>query len=193
MRTAWHGRIRWRQTFAGMILAVAALTATGCAHAISEALRGQADTAISFSQLLRDPEAYKDRIVILGGELLQVENTQDGTLLEVLQRPLGPYERPLLGDRTDGRYMALCSRYLDAEVYQKGREITLAGRVLGKHQGRIGQMAYTYPLISCLELHLWTQAETVPYGYDPYPWWRWDPWLWDPWYRRPYGHPFLRP
>ena len=179
--------MRWLWCFRVWAWAALAFASLGCAHTISEPLRQQADTTVTLMQLRETPEAYKDRIVILAGEILQTQNTRDGTLLEILQKPMNAYERPLRVDQTQGRYMALCGHYLDAAIYKKGREITIAGRVLGTRKGRVGEVEYTYPLISCLELHLWAEPVPTPYLYDPYPWW-----YWDPWYRRPYFYPYWR-
>ncbi|HEY7490865.1 MAG TPA: Slp family lipoprotein [Candidatus Tectomicrobia bacterium] len=181
--------MKWWQRLGliGLIGAVM-LAGAGCAHTISEGIRRQADTTISFTQLRANPEAYKGRMVILGGQILQPQNVQEGTLLEVLQKPLDAYERPLLTDSTEGRFMVLCSTYLDPAVYAKGREVTVAGRVLGTRTGPVGEVQYTYPLIDCLELHLWPQLVQVTPQYAPYP-----PWYWDPWYWRPYRRPFWRP
>lgn len=169
---------------AGMIsmLCVVTLTAVGCAHHISDTMRREADRTLSFAQLRADPEAFRDHTVILGGEILRCDNMQEGTLLEILQKPLDGYEKPQLTDLTEGRFMARCADYLDPAVYKRGREITIAGRVLGARKGRIGEGEYTYPLISCLEVYLW--PETVrPLPYEPYPWWYWDsPWFWTPYY-----------
>jgi outer membrane lipoprotein len=71
----------------------------------------------------------------------------------------------------------------------------VAGRVLGARTGKVGEIEYTYPLISCLELHLWPQRIPGPQRYEPYPWWYWGPpWYWPPpWYWRPYRYPFWGP
>ena len=182
--------VQWWQKLSVCGLVVLAALASGCAHTISQPIREQADPTVSFGQLQANPEAYKGRIVILGGEIQQTRNSPEGTLLEVVQKPLDAAERPFLTDRTGGRFMALCERYLDPAVYTKGRGITVAGRVLGARTGQIGELDYTYPLLSCLELHLWPQALPVPrYYYYGYPW---DPW-WDPWYWRPYYYRYWGP
>lgn len=192
LKSELHMRRRQRLGVIGLI-GLVALAGAGCVHTISDAVRRQADTAISFAQLRANPEAYKGRTVILGGQLIQVHNVPEGTLLEVLHKPLDAYERPLLTDRTEGRFMVLCDGYLDPAVYAQGREITVAGRVLGWRTGPVGELEYAYPLLSCLELHLWPRLVPATPRYAPYPWWYWDPWYWDPWYRRPYHHPFWRP
>ncbi len=178
----------WQRLPIGMLVL---LSLWGCAHTISESVRQEALSGVSLQQIREKPDAYRDRVVILGGEIIQARNQPGGTLLEVLQKPLDAYEKPRLSDRTEGRFMVQCDRYLDPAVYAPGREVTVAGRVLGVRTGKVGEMDYTYPLISCLELHLW--PERRPPGYAPYPWWYRDPWYWDPWYRHGWYHPFWRP
>jgi outer membrane lipoprotein len=156
----------------------------GCAHTISQTVREQAEPPVPFAQLRASPEAYQDRMVILGGEIIQTHNVPEGTLLEVLQKPLDAAERPLLTDYTEGRFMALCERYLDPAVYAKGRNITVAGRVLGTRTGQVGELEYTYPLIACAELHLWPPVAPVtpyyayPWYWGPYRFWGYPYWWW---------------
>jgi outer membrane lipoprotein len=178
--------MQWWQKFSGCgLIVLIALAAAGCAHTISQPVREQAEPPVPFAQLRDNPDAYKERTVILGGEVVQTQNVSEGTLLEVVQKPLDAAERPLLTDHTDGRFMALCDRYLDPAVYAQGRDLTVAGRVLGTRTGQIGELTYTYPLISCVELHLWPRYVSAPGYYYAYPWF-WDPWYWDPWYWHPY-------
>jgi len=164
-----------------------AALAAGCVHTISQPVREQADRTVSLQQLQKNPESYTDRMVILGGEIQQTQNSPEGTLLEIVQKPLDAAERPLITDYTDGRFMALCERYLDPAVYAQGREVTVAGRVLGTRPGHVGALDYTYPLVSCVELHLWPQANRYFYAYPAWYWnpWYWDPWYWDVWYWQP--------
>jgi len=175
--------MRWWQWF---VWGLAALLGAGCSHALSPAVRQQIDTTLSLTQLRTSPEAYKDRIVMLGGEILSTNNLTEGTLLEVLQKPLDATDRPLATDRTEGRFMALCEGYLDPAIYSKGRLVTLAGRVLGTRTNTVGEITYVYPLLACLEVHLWPLVPDTrtlyPYDY----WWPWYPAYW--W--RPY--PFYR-
>ena len=182
-------RTRRSQLGLGGLLGLIAILGMGCAHAISESLRAQAEPMIPFAQLRTNPEAYKDRTVVLGGEILNTDNLRDGTRLEVLQKPLDRSEAPQVSDDTGGRFMALCQDYLDPAVYAKGRRVTVAGRVLGSFTGKVGEVDYVYPLISCEETRLWPRAVALPYGY-------YDPWYWPPYpyaFRRPYYRwPYFR-
>ena len=96
---------------------LAARLSAGCRHALSSAVRQQIDTTLSLTQLRTTPAAYKDRIMMLGGDILSTRHLTQGTLFEVLQKPLDATDRPLDMDRTEGRFMALCEGYLDPEVY----------------------------------------------------------------------------
>ena len=178
---------RWRKQFLlAALLGFVILLGAGCAHTVSETLRQQADMTLSFAQLRANPDAYTDRTVILGGEILDTRLTQEGTVLEVLHKPLDRYERPRLVGHTEGRFMVRCERYLDPVIYKPEREITVAGRVLGRRQGTVGEVEYVYPLISCIELHLWSEPLQA-FPYEPYPWWYWDPWYrMHPWHWRPH-------
>jgi outer membrane lipoprotein len=182
----WTG---WSHCGLWGLMGLMALLGIGCAHAISKTMRVQAEPPIPFAQLRANPEAYKDRTVILGGEILQTHNLREGTRLEVLQKPIDRSQAPLTTDSTGGRFMALCDDYLDPAVYAPGRRITVAGRVLGSYTGKVGEVDYVYPLIACQEKHLWPQVVAVPRGYYSYPWWYWDPYV-HPWYWRPYRYRF---
>lgn len=158
------------------------LPSLGCTHVISDSLRRQAETSVSLSEVRARPEAYRDRLVILGGDIARVRNTPEGTLLEVVQKPLDASGAPQVTDRTAGRFLALCAEYLDPAVYAPERRITVAGRLQGTRTAPLDEIEYTYPVVSCLELHLWPEpVQVVP----RYPLWYWD----DPWYwPQPYFH-----
>jgi outer membrane lipoprotein len=165
-----------------------ALIGMGCTHVISETVRQQAQPPVAFAELRTNPEALKGRTVILGGEILHTSNLREGTRLEILQRPLSNSEIPQLTDTTGGRFMALCKDYLDPAVYAPQRRITVAGQVLGSYTGKVGEVDYTYPLISCEETHLFPTASAEFRGYASYPWWYRDPYFypyafWGPYWR----------
>ena len=102
---------------------------------------------------------------MLRGDIVSIRKLTEGTLLEVLQKPLDAT------DQTERRFMALCERYLDPAVYSKGRQVPLAGRVLGTRTDTVGEIPYVYPLLACLEVYLWPPMPDTrtlyPYGY----WW----------------------
>ncbi len=153
-----------------ILLGLVCLSSLGCQHAISEALRQQAEPPVSFEALRQDPEAFEGRTVILGGDILKTKNAKQQTSIEILQKPLDRYEAPLLTDQTAGRFIAQCQTYLDPAIYDKGRQITIAGKVLGRIEGQVGEAEYLYPAVSCIEMHLWPQAsQDIAYPTAPPP------------------------
>jgi len=158
-----------------------------CAHVISKDLRVAADPHLSFRQIGHDPNAYRGRTVIWGGEIIDTINQGDGsTLVEVLERPLGWRGEPDRSSPSEGRFLIQDEKYLDPYIYRKGREITVAGEILGERKRPVGQTDYRYPLISNKQLYLWPV-----YYYAPYPHSYYGPWGYPypgyPWWGYPYG------
>jgi outer membrane lipoprotein len=177
-----------------MFIGWLALAGMGCTHVISETVRQQAQPLVSFTELRTNPEALKGRTVILGGEILQTTNLRDGTRIEVLQRPLSGSEAPKLTDASGGRFMAFCKEYLDPAIYAQQRRITVAGQVLGRFSGKVGEVDYTYPMISCEETHLLPTASVEALRYAAYPWWYGAPYYYYyPWVVGPYPYAFWGP
>lgn len=136
---------------------------------ISKQLRAQADKKLTFHQVFQNPEAYKGKIVIWGGEVVETINQKDGTtLIIVLQRPLDWTEEPEFR-RSEGRFIILVQGYIDPYVFRRGRRITVAGEILGKKVMRLGELEYPYPLLLSKQIYLWGQYYYYPYPY-PYYW-----------------------
>jgi outer membrane lipoprotein len=142
----------------------------GCAHTISPEMRQRARTDLTFQEVLQNPMAYIGSTVIWGGVIIETLNRSDGTIITVLETPLDYQEMPTDAVNSRGRFIAKVSQYLDSEVYQKGRKITLAGDIIGKETGPVGEIQYTYPVVQVKELHLWRERAM---GYYPYPYY-WD-------------------
>lgn len=168
---------------------------SGCAPVISRGILQQVDPTVTFQRVMKNPDAYQGKIVVWGGVIMSASNLKEGTLIEVLQKPLGFRKRPTEGDESDGRFLALYHGYLDTAIFAKGREVTVAGTILGERTKRLGEIDYHYPLMAIREIHLWKRYdEPQPPYYYPYPypygyWGRFGYWPYGPfWYS--YGYPF---
>jgi outer membrane lipoprotein len=133
----------------------------GCAHVVSKELREKAEE-IAPTALFKDPDAYKGRLVILGGLIVSSINTKEGTYIEVVQKPLDYRGRPSDTDTSHGRFIIFYDEYLDTAIYCQGREITAAGEVMGKRMRPLGEIQYPYLLIKSRELHLFEPRYPVP-------------------------------
>ncbi len=135
---------------------------SSCAHVVSPGLREQADKEITAQALFSNPDAYRGKLVILGGTIARATNTEKGTYIEVVQKPLDYRGMPKDTDATYGRFLILYNGYLDAAIYSRGREVTVAGEVLGKTVRPLDEIQYTYPLIKSRELYLLEPGRTLP-------------------------------
>lgn len=172
-----------------LLMLSAFLLLSGCAHVMSEKARSLVDRTIPFSRLRADPDSFIGRYVMLGGIIAGVRNEKDGSLLEVVQSPLGSDDMPEEASHASGgRFLAVTPEFLDPLVYKAERRITLIGQVRGKQNRPLDTLDYTYPVISIMEMHVWKKSETDPAPYPP-PGYFYDPFWWGPppWYlRRPY-------
>ena len=154
----------------------------GCVSVISTDVLQKVNRNIAFSDLMKNPLHYKGEMVLLGGVIVQVTNMQDGSLLEVYQTEIDFQDRPIHPDVSEGRFMAWDNGFLDNEIYEKGREVTIAGTVLGERTKKIGELIYHYPYLSIREIHLWKKEEEPrpiepSFWYPmPGPWRPWGPW-----------------
>lgn len=82
--------------------------------------------------LLKNPDAYRGKIAILGGIIVNSANTEEGTYIEVVQKPLDYQDRIKDTDLSSGRFLILYEGHLNAATYSKERGVTVAGEVIGK-------------------------------------------------------------
>ncbi len=170
-----------------LVVLLSLFVASGCAHVISPEVRQAMKRDLSFPLVLQDPDSFQGEMVIWGGVIIETQNLTNGTSLTLLEAPLDSQGFPEDAEHSRGRFMARTSAYLDPEVYQKGRKVTVAGEVVGKEVRALGETQYRYPVLSVRELHLWKEPERV-YGwpYGPYYWgpplWYWDWWWYPHWH-----------
>ncbi len=108
------------------------LLTAGCAHYISAQSRAAVDRAITFSQLRRNPDAYMEKTVMLGGVIMAMTRGPWGTRLEVEEHPLDSRELPDVSIPSGGCFVAVTSEHLDPEQYGEGTLVSLVGKVSGK-------------------------------------------------------------
>ncbi len=172
---------RLRFVTLGLVLVVAA----GCAtKPIAKEYRQEANAEdITFPMVLQNPDAFVGDTVLWGGVIIETKNIKNGTQITVLETPLGEDEKPQRERHSQGRFIALSSKFLDPAIYKEGRRITLAGEVKGKQELPLGDTTYVYPVVRVKQLHLWEKRPTYVYPYhywDPY--WDYTPWDYGPYW-----------
>jgi outer membrane lipoprotein len=159
------------------------LLGTGCtSRIVPPELQPRVNRSVAFEEIIEEPMRYRGEIVVLGGVILAAKNLEQGTELEILQKPLSRMDEPKDVDISHGRFIALYPGYLETTVYKKGRKVTIVGEVYGKEGRPLGEILYSYPLLKAVQVHLWPV-----YEYHDYPPYWYDPYYYSPyWYGRPY-------
>ena len=145
---------------AGLILTSLLLSIMSCTHVISKEAREIAVKDIPFQWIAENPERYRGAFVIWGGEILDSKTLGEGTLIEVLQRPLARSEKPDKTKNSNGRFLVLYEAGFPP-VFRKGSKITVAGIVEGQktlQMGgavRMGKVNYSYPYLMAKEVYIW--------------------------------------
>ena len=129
----------------GKVLPVVFLAVlAGCAHVVSKDLREEA-REVEVRALFESPT-----------------NFPEGTIVEVLERPLDRRGRPEWTDRSRGRFILKVDEFLDRAIYARGREITAAGTVEGVERRPLGETTYRYLVLRSRELHLLKPRSPYP-------------------------------
>ncbi|MEW6214473.1 MAG: Slp family lipoprotein [Nitrospirota bacterium] len=176
------------------LIVLAIVLLFSCAPVLRKDLMDKATRDITFSEILRNPEVYRGRLFILGGIIVETKFTDKGSLIEALYVPVD--SRGYLKEikPSNGRFLAFYPKeegLLDPVIYNRGREITLAGEFIETRKGKVDDMEYTYPLFEIKELYLWEKHKEY-YIVPPYPSWYYPyPYWWDyPWWRYHYPPPY---
>jgi outer membrane lipoprotein len=154
---------------------------------VSKEIMGQVDQTLTFGDVQRSPRQYNGKIVLWGGVIVEMINRQDETRIVVMQTALDFEKRPVNLDRSEGRFLVRHPGFLDPTIYDKGRQVTVAGEIVGREDLALGDVLYSYPVLLAKEIHLWEKRKDYPpYYYDP---WFWGPYPygWYPYWHRPPG------
>jgi hypothetical protein len=67
----------------------------GCTYAISPEMVDKVDKTITFEMVQIDPDSYKGSLVIFGGTIKQTTSLAEGTLIDVFEKPLDYWGKPI--------------------------------------------------------------------------------------------------
>lgn len=138
---------------------------------LPSAVRNAPAVDLIYQQVSRDFDSYKDTPVRWGGVIIDVENEEHSSLMQVLFYPLDYSGRPQLHKPGEGRFVVASPEFLDPAVYTKDKEITVAGIIKGNIERTVGKRIIQVPLLSATAIHLWSiYSNQYNYrGYGPYP------------------------
>lgn len=177
-----------------LFVILAAFIIAGCS-VVPKSILKEVNRDITLDQVQSNPAQYAGQKVLWGGIILNSENLEQYTQIEVLETELAYDERPEDGS-SRGRFLIQTPGFLDTNIYTKNKRITVAGTVKGVEIGKIGKMDYRYPVIEPIDMRTFepmTERDydyPYMYGYGPYypysPFYPYGPF--SPF--GPYRHPF---
>ena len=123
-----------------------------------------------------------------GGVLLETRPESEFTCFEILSKQLEKSMRPKVSDQAGGRFIACKPGFYDPETFEKGREVTLTGKIIYMDTRKIGEYDYPFPVVDIEFMSLWPERRNPVYYdfYGPY-----RPYYWHyPPYRFHYRYPY---
>jgi outer membrane lipoprotein len=141
--------------------------------ALATALCACATTSPSQQYARLDPEqaSANERVgdvVRWGGRIVEVRTEKLYTCFEIVGAPLDAAGRPRRVDRSTGRFIACRNGFYEPQVFERGRELTVTGRIESFETRKVGDYDYRYPRVAADDVHLWNRRQPMD-----------DPWLYD--------------
>lgn len=134
-------------------------------------LRRKVDTTLSFNDLTKHPDSYKDRTVELGGQILRSLSEEGEVSMLVRALPIrtepvyGPFDS---GGRSPGMFVVRFFGKIGAQDVQHGNMIIAIGPVIGAlSTGNLTDVPVLRLTVNAECFHVWrTQGDQI----DEFPW-----------------------
>ena len=156
-----------------------AIALSGCVS-VPDAIKGSSPTPQQdLVRVMNAPELYVGQEARFGGKVIDVQNQQGKTRLEIATVPLDSGARPVLGEASRGRIYADVSGFLDPVDF-RGQLVTVVGPITGTYDGQVGGAAYKFAVIRADGYKRWHITRQVVLPPQPM-----DPWMMGPhpWHR----------
>jgi outer membrane lipoprotein len=122
---------------------------------------------ISYSQAMQNINSHKNTVVRWGGVIIDVENKQYQSFIQVLLYPLNSYGRPQIDQSSGGRFIIQSSTFLDPIVYTKDTEVTVFGPLAGDTERTVDKRILKLPVVLSQTIFMWPKYEPSNY-YNSY-------------------------
>ncbi|WP_426724199.1 Slp/YeaY family lipoprotein [Cronobacter turicensis] len=155
-------------------LALSILLLGGCVS-VPDAIKGTSPTPQQdLMRVMNAPQLYIGQEARFGGRVVNVDNQQGKTRLEIATLPLDSAARPLLGQPSRGRIYADVNGFLDPVDF-RNQLVTVVGPITGTVEGKIGSSPYKFMVMQVNGFKRWRVTQQVMMPPQPI-----DPWMWGP-------------
>jgi len=151
-----------------IFLIFTAFIIAGCS-VFPKSITSDVNRNLTLEQVQANPAQYAGQKVLWGGIILNTENLEKHTQIEVLESELSFDERPYNGE-SRGRFLIQSPGYLDTNIFAKNKRVSVVGTVKGTQTGMIGKMDYQYPVVEPLDIRVFEpRPARGEYEYPYYP------------------------
>ena len=165
-----------RYSLKNFLILAGYLGMAGCASNVPVEIADPPESTVSVAEVRAEPGLHVGSQVRWGGAIAAVTNLENETLVEIVARDLESSGSPREADYSPGRFIARIPEFIDPTVYAVQRELTVFGTLEQSRERKIGEFAYTYPVVKASSYLLWEpRLEPHPYPgyYDPFYYPRW--------------------
>ncbi|NOQ76658.1 MAG: Slp family lipoprotein [Methylococcaceae bacterium] len=148
---------------------------------------------IQLKQVVSHVTEYIGKPVRWGGQIVEVDNDDNYSTLQIVQFPLNSFGRPIVTKSSQGRFLGQSSQFFDPVVYKEGSLITFAGSIHSEVTRIVDEKSLILPVITITESHLWSSRQRYDnyYGEIGYPYYfRYG--YYSSYYHYPYRYPYYR-
>lgn len=117
-----------------------------------------ADRSLTPQQATATPPDPGSKPLQWGGIIIEAQNFNESTEVEILAYPLDTDGRPDTGTTSVGRFIAKQTGYLETKDYVAGRLVTVTGTFSEIRQGEVAKASYQFPVLISDEISLWPEV-----------------------------------
>ncbi|MCX4193639.1 Slp family lipoprotein [Methylophaga sp. OBS1] len=147
-------------------MASLALLLTACSTAPTT-IQHAPKTDLQLKQVSVDVASHIDEAVRWGGKIIEVNNEQNYTQIQLIQFPLNRYGRPVESDDSQGRFLVKSDAFLDPAIFTTGSMLTVYGRIIDKKLIKVDQRTLTLPVVTIIDSQRWPANSASGRPYNP--------------------------
>ncbi|WP_407206745.1 Slp family lipoprotein [Citrobacter sedlakii] len=160
-----------KQVVKNQLAGAIVLMLSGCVT-VPDAIKGTSPTPQDdLMRVMNAPQLYVGQEARFGGKVVDIQNQQGKTRLEIATVPLDSGARPILGEPSRGRIYANVNGFLDPVDF-RGQLVTVVGPITGSVAGKVGNTPYNFMTMDVTGYKRWRIAQQVVMPPQPI-----DPWF----------------
>ena len=132
---------------------------SACSSTLPSEYIRQAEPGVTLTMLASNPDRYRDKVVILGGVIVEQKQIGDHLFLRLRNRPLDkdymPHRPPSLESPEAGHYWVMMNPADLPKHYREWARVTLVGQVAGKRPRITDRSGEFEPVLAVLYLRGW--------------------------------------